>query len=139
MKMKFLRVLFFLSIVSFVVSCASVKINSASRNIVYPGIPSGKISMNYEVGLNSSFDFSISKIIVGEKEISVYSLQDIETQAFVNVKKNDYKAGNYKLEFKSPEVYKNGENNKVTIEIIQKGKTKVIVATVIDNKPVHKR
>jgi len=139
MKTKLLRVLLFISIVSFVASCTSVKINSATRNIVYPGIPSGKISMSYEVVLNSNFDFSISKIIIGEKEISIYSLQDQETHAFVNVKKNDYKAGSYKLVFKSSKVYKDGENNKVTIEIIQKGKTKVITAIVTDKKPVHKR
>lgn len=139
MKNILIRIFFFLAITSFIVSCSTIKINSATRSVVYPGIPSGKISTNYEVLFNSNYSFSIKNITVGDAIIDNYSLQNIETQVFEDVKKNDYDIGNYRLIFKSFDVSKEGENNKVIIEVIQKGKTKMISAIIEEKKPVHRR
>jgi len=139
MKRYLLRIVFFITITSIVISCSTIKVDSATRSVVYPGISSGKTSMNYEVLFTSNSSFSIKKITVGDVVIENYSLQNIETQVFEDVKKNEYDIGNYRLIFKSFDVSKEGDNNKVIIEVIQKGKTKMISAIIEEKKPVHRK
>lgn len=139
MKNILMRIFFFLSITFSVVSCSTIKIDSATRNIVYPGIPSGKTSINYEILFNSNYSFSIKKITVGDAIIENYSIQNVESQVFEDVKKNDFDTGDYKLIFKSFDISKKDENNKVVIEVIQKGKVKIITAIIEETKTVHRR
>jgi major membrane immunogen (membrane-anchored lipoprotein) len=138
MKNYLIRIVFFFAVTSFVLSCSTIKIDSATRSIVYPGIPSGKTSMNYEVLFKSNNSFAIKKITVGDVIVENYSIQNIVTQVFEDVKKNNFDSGNYKLMFKSFDISKENNNN-VIIEVIQKGKTKIISTVVVEKEAIHKR
>jgi len=138
MKNYLIRIVFFFAVTSFVLSCSTIKIDSATRSIVYPGIPSGKTSMNYEVLFKSNNSFAIKKITVGDVIVENYSIQNTVTQVFEDVKKNNFDSGNYKLMFKSFDISKENNNN-VIIEVIQKGKTKIISTVVVEKEAIHKR
>lgn len=133
------KYVFFLVVLVFMVSCKTVKIDSAVRNIVYPGVQSAKPYMYYEVVFNAPNQFSINKVLLGEKTIDQYNLQKAETNGFLDVKKNDFDAGKYKLQFKSFDIYKNGENNMLKIEVLIKGKIKTISTTLIEREAVHRK
>jgi major membrane immunogen (membrane-anchored lipoprotein) len=139
MKSYLMRIIFFIAITSFVISCSTIKIDSATRRIVYPGIPSGKTSMNYEVLFNSNNSFAIKKVTVGDVIVENYSIQNIESQIFEDVKKNNFDSGKYKLMFKSFDISEDGSNNKVIIEVIQKGKTKIISTIVVEKEPTYRK
>ena len=138
MKNYLIRIVFFFAVTSFVLSCSTIKIDSATRSIVYPGIPSGKTSMNYEVLFKSNNSFAIKKITVGDVIVENYSIQNTVTQVFEDVKKNNFDSGNYKIMFKSFDISKENNNN-VIIEVIQKGKTKIISTVVVEKEAIHKR
>jgi hypothetical protein len=139
MKNILIRIFFFFAVTSFVFSCSTIKIDSATRSIVYSGIHSGKTSMNYEIFFNSNNSFAIKKITVGDAIIESYSIQNVESQVFEDVKKNNFDSGNYKIMFKSFDISEDGKNNNVIIEVIQKGKTKIISATVEEKKPIRRK
>ena len=139
MRKLFFNLVIMLAITLLISSCSTVKIEYANRKIVYPGIPSGKTKMKYEIGISAKNNFSINSISLENSIIDNYSLQNKQTQVFDNVKKNDFKAGNYILFFSSLNVYKKGEKNKMTIKVSQKNKKKTIPVIVQDKAPERKR
>jgi hypothetical protein len=139
MKNKYVNIFLITSILLLVVSCSTLKVEYAHRRIVYPGISSGKTKMSYEIGFSANNNFSINEIKLENSVIERYSIQNQQTKAFVDVKKNDFSAGKYKLFFSSFDIYKKGENNRLIIKVNQKNKNKIISVIVQDKEPIRKR
>jgi hypothetical protein len=137
MRIKLITILLITLLIN--ISCTSLKINSAKRNIVYPGVPSGNTLMKYELIINSQTQFSINRISLKDETIDVYSVQDINTQVFMDIKKNLFEPGEYKLSFSSKFISKNQEDNKITIEFKIRGKTKIISVLPKEMPPVRRR
>ncbi len=136
--MKILNIFIFIIIVLFS-SCRTIKINYGTRNIVYPGIKTGKTSMSYKVEFKSNTDFRINKILLENDLIKRYSIQNSETKVFEDVNKNNFKKGVYKIIFKTFDVYKDNKNNMVTIVLEQNNKNKTIKIPVINTKDKHRK
>ncbi len=138
-KQNLFKLVLFLSMVSFLISCGTMGIQSSSYTIVYPGIPSGKTYTAYETVFYSKYSFSIQKITIGGRAIRNYSIQNTKTQVFVDVKKNDYEGGSYKLIAKTYGTSMHKGENIVSIKINQKGKVKGISAKIIKKASIHRR
>jgi hypothetical protein len=132
-------IVIFLSFISVILSCATIEINTASRNIVYPGISSGKTYVDYEVVFKSNDRFAIKTVLVDDQPINNYSIQNLDSQIYIDIKKNDFEAGVYRLGFRLFDINKVVENNKVALEIIQKGEIKIISSLIVDKKPIYKK
>jgi hypothetical protein len=139
MKRHFLSLIVLFVSGVILISCNTVEIVSSTRTLVYPGVATAKTTMNYEVVFKSNSDFSINTVLLNNDTIKSYFIQNVQTQVFEDVKKNSFNAGEFKLTFKSLKLYKPGENNKIAIDILVKGKRKVIKIDAIDGKPVHRR
>ncbi len=133
------RATIFIFIIIIFSSCTSFKINSATRNIVYSGIPSGKNSMKYQIEFKSKTDFSINAILLENNLIEKYSVQNINTKVFESVNKNLFKAGAYKIILKTYDINKDNKINIVTLKIKQNGNDKVFKVTVVNTKDEHKK
>ncbi len=133
------RVTIFIFIIIIFSSCTSVKISSATKNIVYSGIKNGKNTMNYQIVFNSKMDFSINVVLLEGNLIEKYSVQNIKTKVFESVSKNLFKAGAYKIIFKTSDINKDNKMNIVTLNIKQNGNDKVFKTTVINAKNEHRK
>ena len=120
-------------------SCSSVKINTATRKIVYPGVSSGKESMVYEIVFKASSEFTIDEILLEGNSISNYSIQNINTRIYEDVGKNNFKAGDYKLIFKTSEIDDTENNNMLTLLLIEKEHKRKISINVRNINSVHRR
>ncbi|UBM61275.1 hypothetical protein LA303_07540 [Candidatus Sulfidibacterium hydrothermale] len=135
---RLLLVSLFLILVTGFESCKTIAIESASRNLVYPGVPRGKIYMNFSVVFSSKDNFSIKRVMLGDSVIKRYSLQDLKTQVFLDIKKNQFGPGKFKLIFKSYDLRKN-KKNQVFLTIVRNGRPKTISAFADLKKPVYRR
>ena len=133
------RVTIFIFIIIIFSSCTSVKISSATRNIVYSGIQNGENTMNYQIEFNSKMDFSINAILLENNLIEKYSVQNIKTKVFESVNKNLFKAGAYKIIFKTSDINNDNNMNIVSLNIKQNGNDKVFKTAVINTKNKHNK
>ena len=110
-----------------------------STKIVYPGISTGKTYLVSEVIISSKQTFSIESVLFGDKKVSDYSLQNMKSNIFVDVKKNSFEEGEYKLIFKTDYVEDLNDNTEISITLNSDGNLKTITKDVIvdKSKSVH--
>ena len=133
-----LCVFLFLILVTGLQSCKTIAIESASRNLVYPGVPSGKIYMNFSIVFSSKDNFSIKKVMLGDSVVKRYFLQDLKTQVFLDIKKNQFSPGKFRLIFKSYDLRKS-KGNQVFLTIVHHGRPKTISTFAELKKTVYRR
>jgi hypothetical protein len=137
MKNRHLKYLSLLIVVFIISSCSTLKIHSANKSLVIPGISKAKKFMLYKVEFNSNQNFSIDKIVLGNKPINTFSIYNADTKLYENVDKNSFKKGTFLLSFKL--LNSNTENNTVTLYVKQGKRTKTISTELKTTNTIYRR
>ena len=140
MKTKTIYSLLIFGIVMSIMSCTSAKFISAESYLIKPGVPTGTSSVRYDFKVKVSDDSKFSLITIGDKEISKFSVTNVESN-MQSDNSTSYEKGTYLLRIDLPkQELANAVDQstaKVTLTIKEKSKSITKVIEVLKDKQLR--